>query len=321
MIRCIQLKLFPRVSLSSARSLVAAVAMSLSVLMMAAAGHAQQPPRAAVTADSINAEVQETLAASRQKLGAVRERLEQPGVDDMRLAELRVQAEDVVSEVQGTSAEMETRLAQIEARLADLGEPPAAGQPPEAAAVTEERNRLTTERAELTVLTDDAAGLTTSANQTVATISTLRRELFAQTLFKRTQLSGELFVVAGEAFVREIQELGGALGSWFSFAWKFKTLSLLASIFLSLGAALVFLSGGRRLFARLILRNASDEWPTYIKRLSLAFWSTVTRTLSLAAFLVASFLFLDGFNVLRRDIAPILAALFSFIWFVYFVSQ
>ncbi|MCF6368717.1 mechanosensitive ion channel [Rhizobium sp. TRM95001] len=321
MIRCIQLKLFPRASLSSARSLSMAAVMLLSILVMAVASHAQQAPRAEVTADSINDEVQETLAASRQKLSTVRERLEQPGVDDMRLAELRVQAEDVASEVQGTSAEMETRLAQIEARLADLGEPPAAGQPPEAAAVTEERNRLTTERAELTVLTDDAAGLMSSANQTVATISTLRRDLFAQTLFKRTQLSGELFVVAGESLVLEIQELGGALGSWLSFAWKFKKLPLLASIFLSLGAALVFLSGGRRLFARLILRNASDEWPTYIKRLSLAFWSTVTRTLSLAAFLVASFLFLDGFNVLRRDIAPILAALFSFIWFVYFVSQ
>ncbi len=43
------------------------------------------------------------------------------------------------------------------------------------------------------------------------------------------------------------------------------------------------------------------------------------QTVSLAAFLIASFLFLDGFNVLRTDITPIIVTFFGFVWFVNFV--
>src|SRR5690606_34429754 len=124
---------------------------------------------------------------------------------------------------------------------------------------------------------DDAANLKTNANQATSSISTLRRDLFTETLFKRTELSPALFGEAGKAFVLEMRDLGNTVGSWLSFAWKFKKLPLLVAIFLSLGAALVFLWGGRRLFARLIARDPSLEQPTYIKRLSLAFWTTVTR--------------------------------------------
>lgn len=282
---------------------------------------AQQPAAAEVTADSINEEMSERLEASRQRLIDIRQRLEQTPIEDLKLAELRVQADEVASELESASADLETRLSQIQARLADLGEAPAAGQPAEAEAVTDERNRLTTERAELTVIIDDAANLRTNANEATSSISTLRRDLFTETLFKRTELSPALFGEAGKAFVLEMRDLGNTVGSWLSFAWKFKKLPLLVAIFLSLGAALVFLAGGRRLFARLIARDPSLEQPTYIKRLSLAFWTTVTRTLSLTAFLVASYLFLDGFNVLRRDVAPIIGAAFGFIWFVYFIWQ
>jgi len=303
-------------------------AMFLQILLMAAAMfvafpadgvQAQEPATGEVTADAINAQMKEKVETSRRKLVTLRQRLDQPSIEDLTLAELRLQAEEVASEVALAATTLENRLSQIQARLGDLGEAPAAGQPPEAAAVTDERNRLMAERAELTVIIDDAANLKTNASQAVATISTLRRELFAQMLFKRTELSPDLFYKSGEALVREMQSLRSMVGNWMSFAWKFKKLQLLVSILLSLAAALIFLLGGRRLFARLIVRDTVQ--PTYIKRLSLAFWTTVTRTLSLAAFLVSSYVFLDSFNVLRRDVAPIIAALFGFIWFVYFIWQ
>ena len=286
-----------------------------------ATAHAQETPKAQVTADSINAQMQEELDAVRQRLGNLRSGFEQPTVDDLLLAELRAQAEGLSDEIKKAAATLDTRLAQIHARLADLGEPPASGQPPETAAVTDERNRLIAERAELTVIIDDAANLTTGATQAVGSISSLRRELFTQTLFKRTELSTDVFAEAGAAFSREVGDLGNTIGNWLSFAWRFKTLHFIAAIVLSAGAALVFLSGGYRLFGRLIYRDPALDQPSYIKRLSVAFWSTVTRTLSLAAFLVTSFLFLDGFSVLRRDIAPIIGAFFGFIWFIYFVWQ
>jgi potassium efflux system protein len=55
--------------------------------------------------------------------------------------------------------------------------------------------------------------------------------------------------------------------------------------------------------------------------LSVAFWSTLIRTLSLATLLVTSFFFLSSFNVLRPDIAPVVAALFGTIGLVYFVRR
>src|SRR5690606_8721075 len=81
------------------------------------------------------------------------------------------------------------------------------------------------------------------------------------------------------------------------------------------------LSGAYRLFGRFIRRDQVEGGPSYLRQLTLAFSSTVVRTMSLAVFLAASYLFLDGFSVLRADIAPILEALFGFIWFVYFVAS
>ena len=157
--------------------------MFLQILLMAATMfvafpadrvQAQEPATGEVTADAINAQMKEKVETSRRKLVTLRQRLDQPSIEDLTLAELRLQAEEVASEVALAATTLESRLSQIQARLGDLGEAPAAGQPPEAAAVTDERNRLMAERAELTVIIDDAANLKTlranafQANGTVA---------------------------------------------------------------------------------------------------------------------------------------------------------
>jgi potassium-dependent mechanosensitive channel len=115
-----------------------------------------------------------------------------------------------------------------------------------------------------------------------------------------------------------VRAFESTVGSWLGFVWRFKALSLFAAIALSVGAAMLFLTGGYRLFGRFLRRNGNEN-PPYIKRLSYTFWSTVIQTVSVAAFLMTSYLFLEGFNVLRPDVAPIIATLFGFIWFVYFV--
>ncbi|WP_245448004.1 mechanosensitive ion channel domain-containing protein [Neorhizobium sp. T6_25] len=276
----------------------------------------QVPPD--VTLDSINSDMKGKIDTIRQRLDSFRNRIQSDADDDARLAELRVQAETIVGEMRSASDAMRTRVEQIQARLKSLGEAPAAGQPPEAPAVVEERNRLLNERSELNLIVDDAGRLSNSANQVANTITNLRRTLFTQTLFRHTELSGELFADAGHAFVAEVRNFASTFSGWISFVWKFKKLQLLGALALSLGAAMLFLSGGYRLFGRFIRRN-DHEHPSYIRRLSVAFWSTVIQTVSLAAFLVASFLFLDGFNVLRTDITPIIVTFFGFVWFVNFV--
>ncbi|WP_437353183.1 mechanosensitive ion channel domain-containing protein [Neorhizobium petrolearium] len=305
-----------------ARAFIAAflIAVLAAPLLHPTSAAAQAQPQAAsdVTVDSINADMRNKIDAIRQQLNTFRGRVESDAQDDARLAELRVQAEEIVGAMQAIADAMKTRVEQIQSRLTSLGDAPAAGQPPEAPAVAEERSRLLNERSELNLIVEDANNLSNSATQLANTITNLRRTLFAQTLFRHTELSGDLFAEAGDAITTEVRNFGSTFGSWIGFVWKFKKLQLLGAIALSLGAAMLFLSGGYRLFGRFI-RRYEQETPSYIRRLSVAFWSTVIQTVSLAAFLVASFLFLDGFNVLRPDVAPIIATFFGFVWFVYFV--
>jgi small-conductance mechanosensitive channel len=290
----------------------------LSIAAAPAVGQEPPKPAADVTSDSINTDMQGKLEAIRKQLTTFRGRVDSDAQDDARLAELRAQAEDIVGEMRAASDAMKTRVEQIQARLTSLGGPPAAGQPPEAPAVVEERTKLLNERSQLNLIVDDAGNLSNSATQLANSITNLRRALFAQTLFRHTELSGALFTEAGNAFVAEVGNFGSTVGSWLGFVWRFKQIQLFSAIALSLGAALLLLSGGYRFFGRFLRRNG-DSNPTYIKRLSVAFWSTVIQTVSLAAFLVATYLFLDGFNILRPDVSPIIASFFGFIWFVSFV--
>jgi small-conductance mechanosensitive channel len=279
---------------------------------------APQQANAQETVDSINAEMRSKIDGIRKQLESFRSRIEGDTRDDARLAELRIEAENIVGEMQAASDAMRARVEQIQARLKTLGEPPKEGQPEEPAPVAQERQKLVTEQSQLNLISDDAAALSNNATQLANYITNLRRSLFTQTLFRHTELNGELFADAGYAFVAEVQNFGSTFGSWLGFVWKFKKWQLLGAIALSIAAALLFLSGGYRLFGRFIRRNGHDE-PTYIKRLSVTFWSTVIQTASIAAFLVATYLFLEGFNVLRSDVASIVATFFFFIWLVSFV--
>ncbi len=302
------------------------IAAALAFLLPIGGALAQQDARqqpagqaaANVTLDSINVEMKDKLQSMRQQLDSFRENVQSAVDDDARLADLRVKAEEIVEEMRVTAEAMKVRVEQIQGRLGSLGEPPASGQPAEAPAVSEERTKLLNERSELNLIVDDASNLSNTATQLANTITNLRRTLFAQTLFRHTQLSPELFVDAGNAFVTEVRNFGSTVGSWLGFAWRFKTFSLFAAIGLSIGAALLFLSGGYRLFGRFLTRG-TNEAPPYIKRLSYTFWSTVMQSVTFAAFLMTSYLFLEGFNVLRPDVAPIVATFFGFSWFVHFV--
>jgi small-conductance mechanosensitive channel len=279
---------------------------------------APSQPAVNVTVDSINSDMKGKIDQIRKQLNDFHERMQSDATDDARLAELRVQAETIVGEMQAASDAMKTRVEQIQARLGALGEPPAQGQPAEAPAVAEERNRLLNERSQLNLIADDAGNLSNSAMQLANSITNVRRMLFAQTLFRHTEISAELFGEAGSAFVDEIRRFQGTLGGWISFVVRFKHFQLLSAIALSLAAATLLLWGGYKLFGR-FLRPNGDSNPSYLKRLSVVFWSTIVQTVAIAAFLSATYLFFDGFNILRPDVAPIISTLFGFIWFINFV--
>lgn len=286
----------------------------------AAQANAPDPNEGQVTADSINAKMRANLATIRSQLDTFRQRVQQDIDDDGSLAELRVRAEEIAGEMQAASTRLQDREKQIGDRLTALGEAPKEGQPAEPPLVAQERNRLLNERAELNVVVENASNLSESANQLGNTITTLRRNLFAQTLFRHTDMSADLFLEAGQATVAEVSNFVRTISGWSGFVWSYKKYQLIGALVLSLGAGLLFLFGGYRLFGRLIHRKVvGDEAPSYLRRLSVAFWSTVIETMSLAAFLVSSYFFLDGFNVLRPDVSSMIASFFGFVWFIYFV--
>lgn len=271
------------------------------------------------TASTPAAQAHVTLQDLSAALDKLREDAKGAENDDEHLAALGVKVEGLDRDVVKTSGDLRARLDQIKARLAEIGDPPADGQPPEATIVSDERQRLTGERAELTTVVGEADALSTAATTLGNDIKAQRRNLFSEMLFKRTEVSVDVFTDANTAFAGEFQALVDRLWNWAVLSWNTKQLSFLGAILLSLGAALLFLSGGYRLFGRLVRRDPAETDPPYMTRFSAAFWLTVTQSLALTAFLGSSYFFLDVFNVLRGDVAPIMMAAINLLGLVYFV--
>ena len=259
------------------------------------------------------------LQNNKAALGKLAETVEAAKDDDARLVDLKAQSDAIASNAVKSSVSLRPRFEAAKTRLDELGEPPKDGQPPEAPIVTEERSRLIAERADINALTGEAEQLSTQASQLSNHITDLRRSLFKDTLFKRTEISLNVFSAAGSSLVNEVSSFQRVVGSWWTFVWNYKPLQLLSAIFLSLLAAMLFLVGGYKFLGSHMERSAFSGEPGYIRRLSVAFWSTMVQSATVVAFLVASAFLLENFNVLRSDIAPIVFTAMGFTGLVYFV--
>ncbi|PDT03503.1 mechanosensitive ion channel protein [Rhizobium chutanense] len=289
-----------------------------------AAAVAQEPQTQAAAQPAVDTpfdQAAKEIEKAKTQLAAFQDSVKQNADNDDALVGLATKADELSRAVITISVNLRPRFDQIKNRLAEIGDPPKDGQPPEAEIVTQERNALAAERAQINAVTGDAENLSIAVTKLLNEIIEMRRQLFAATLFKRTEISVSVLDDAASAFVRETGEFAQALSSWASFVWKFKRFPLFAAIFLSLASALILLSGSYRLFGSYLRRDEAVENPSYIGRLSIAFWSTLIRTLALSVLLVTSFFFLNSFNVLRPDIAPVIGALFGTIGLVYFVGR
>jgi potassium-dependent mechanosensitive channel len=300
------------------RFLVVLLAILLAAAAPAWAQNAAMP--AVVDATQLEQASNDLDRASGQ-LNAIRERVERFKDDDARLVELKVEAEALNRSILAISVATRPRLDAIKARQTELGDPPAEGAPAEAAVVVEERKKLAGERNEINALTGEAENLSIEATQLSNRITEIRRQLFTEAILKRTDINADLFTEASGAFTEETATLRRTVTAWLQFVFKFKRMQLLGAVALSLLAALVLLSGGYRVFSPFITRAARQEKPHYITRLSVAFWSTILPTVAAGAFAGASYFFLDTFNVLRPDIAPLVAIALGVAVAVYFVAQ
>jgi potassium efflux system protein len=299
----------------------------LSLWMVAAPAlvMAQQPaanviPQQAEEVASPQAQPGEQLETARKNLARLAELVSKEKDNDSRLAELKVEVDATAKQIIATSVATRPRLDELKARLTELGDPPGEGAPPEAEVVAQERKRLLAERGEINALTGTAEDLSIQATKLSNSITATRRALFSNTLLKHTDTNRTMVMDAIAAINLERQTFMRTVGSWLTFAWNFKRLQLLSALFLSLCAALVLLAGTRRLFSPFIHREVRSEEPGYITRLSVAFWSTMIPTMAMAAFATTSYFFLQNFNVLRPDIAPIVSTTLAVCVALLFVS-
>jgi small-conductance mechanosensitive channel len=295
----------------------------LAVLMIGIAVWAAAAPKEglAQAASPLVAEQNAAIEALARRVDTVAAGIDQATTDDARLADYRIELQGLLEEVLQTALRFRPRLSEINARLEQLGPAPEPGNQPEPELVSEERRALLAEKAEINALLGKAEALSIRANGLTDRIAELRRANFTNTLSKRYDITFAISSdVAGE-FAAEAEEFYETFASWLRFVARFKLSSALAAAFLALSAAAVLLIGGRRLFGDLIRADAAKADPSYLSRLSVAFWSTLLPSLSFAVFLGATYYFFDYFRVLRPDVSQILWRLFVVSAIVFFVHR
>ncbi len=96
---------------------------------------------------------------------------------------------------------------------------------------------------------------------------------------------------------------------------------MLGATFFALLAALIILIAGRRIFGDFYRADPLADNPTYLARLSVAFWSTLLPSASFAVFLGVTYLLFEYFNVLRSDIRELMFSAFSMAAIVFFIHR
>ncbi|MCA0058110.1 MULTISPECIES: mechanosensitive ion channel family protein [unclassified Mesorhizobium] len=267
------------------------------------------------------ADQQKILQDLTTKTDSFDKKIQQDGDDDATLVDIRLQLEELSRQSLNSALAFRTRLSEINSRLEQLGPAPAAGQPPEPDIVSTERQALVSEKAEINAVIAQAQTLSIRISGMIDKIGNMRSALFRNLLTKRYVLSDAL---SPQVFSDARDEFGNfykAVSSWLSFAFRFKFQAILAATFVALGLALVLLVGGRRLFGRVFEADPSNEDPSYLSRLSVAFWSTLLPTLAVGAFLGSTIFFFNYYNVLRGDIGLFLNALATVIGVVFCVNR
>ena len=251
-------------------------------------------------------ELEKQVAASREQ--------------DGKLVEVRLKLEELARELLSSAVAFRPRLSEINARLDQLGPAPSEGQS-ELDIVAAERQALTAEKAEINAVLGLAELLSIRVNGLVEKIGLMRSELFRNVLTKRYALTeafdGELL----DDIHDEYTSFYRAISSWLKFVVQFKFQSILGATFFALVAAAVLLFGGRRVFGGLIDPDPSAQEPSYLSRLSVAFWSTLLPTAAVGVFLLATLFFFNYFNVLRGDIGIYLYSLFAVIGIVFCINR
>ena len=257
----------------------------------------------------------------KQQTKTINDQLQKSSTSDETLANLKLQLDGLSKKLLDAGVAFRPRLTEINTRLEQLGAAPSGDQPAEPTIVAEERARLAAEKAEINAVIGETEDASLSVNQMSAKIGNMRRDLFAQTLSQRVSLDLTLGTEVTSAAGDQMVSLWSIVKSWWRFVSTFKLNSFLAAAFFAFVAALIIQLGARRMLGSLYERDPTIEAPSYLSRLSVAFWSTAIPSGAVGVFLATTYFFLNYFNVLRPDIAALLQSLFIVLGIVFFISR
>lgn len=283
--------------------------------------HPAVAEEAARTATPLIESQQKILEQLSATTDGLEKKLGQDEMDDASLLEVRLKLQGMSQQALESALAFRERTSEINSRLEQLGPAPAEGQPPEPELVTAERNALAAEKAQINAVIGMAQSQSVRASSLIEQIAIRRSELFRSQLTKRYTLSDTFSGKVVEDARNDIGQLYGAVSSWLTFAFKFKFQAVLAATFMALALAAVLLLGGRRVFGRMFVADPAVEVPSYLSRLSVAFWSTLLPTAALGVFLASTIFFFNYYNVLRGDIGVFLNALAALIAIVFCVNR
>lgn len=277
-------------------------------------------PKQPIASPAITA-AEEKLTQAEDTISQLSTKVDDNSDSDTSLVDLKLEVEALARSMLEIGVSLRPRLTEIKARADQLGAAPADGEPAEPDTVTAERTRLAAERAQINALTGRAETVSVRASQLANMITETRRELFTNTLFKRTEIGPAMLSQALTALGDEGTDVARTYGSWAKFVWTFKWQALLGWVFFSLLAGLVFVPGAYRLFGGLIDRDPEDEDPLYTSRLSVAFWSTVVPTAAMAALGGTVYVLAQSFAILRADVTPVLISVLTTLVAIFFVAR
>jgi small-conductance mechanosensitive channel len=291
------------------RSLAAALLLALMpAAVMAQATPDTQPVQTqqavAAAVEALQAKVKGELEEAALALEDLKVKIEDAAGRDETLAELKAEVDKVSAAISASLSEIDGRLTLIVKRMDEIGPPPADGQV-EDEAIAADRKRLQEEKAQINGIVSDGEVIRSQAQDLSGRIIDLRRALFTATLFRHTDVSGELFESAGAAAVDTWQSLRATTANSLEFMWRFKSQGLFVAIGATILFAIVLAVILQRFFRPLIHRDASNPDPHYIHRLTVAFWSATIPAMAWSFVIICGLGFLYSFNVLRSDLFDI----------------